>query len=131
MLPRPLPLALVHQLQGTYKILHQVLQNRCKGRFHRKSQLLLSNIKYHILEGVHFLLSGGSPSCWSAWARWVTRNQRELVTLFLASLTDTFALQQLTTFWLLGQYGSADFKCNTDALCILSAPVWSQKSAWA
>lgn len=33
-----------------------------------------------------------------------------------------------TTFWLLGQYGSADFKCNTDTLCILSAPVRSQKS---
>lgn len=57
---------------------------------------LLSNIAYHILEGVHFLLLGGSPSCRSAWARWVTRNRRELVTLFLASLADTFALQQLT-----------------------------------
>lgn len=50
----------------------------------------------HILEGVHFLKPGGSPSPWRAWARWGTRNQRELVTLFLASLADTFALQQLT-----------------------------------
>lgn len=50
----------------------------------------------HILEGVHFLQPGGSASSWRAWARWVTRNQCELVTLFLASLADTFALQQLT-----------------------------------
>lgn len=46
--------------------------------------------------GSHFLQSGGSPPSRRAWARWLTRNQRELVTLFLASLADTFARQQLT-----------------------------------